>query len=376
MRVLLIPPRYYPHIGGVQTVVNEIAAHLRAQHTLEIVTSRQPRTLPRREIVDDVPVTRVFFFRLVGNVPPFWWLIGLCLFPLTFIDLGLALRRFRPDVVNLHFLGSQRLFVLAWHLLLRFPLVLSLHGADVEIETQRTPFDRWLFRVLMRRADVVTSCSQALLSRAVQIAPEANGKSTVIHNGVHEQVFAAAAPHQHERRYILGVGRLVSDKGFDLLLDAFARLNLPDSDLIIAGDGDQAAALCAQAERLGLSERVRFWGSISRDQVASFMAGAALIAIPSRREPFGIVGLEALASGCPAVVARVGGLVEALGDADVTWFTPNSVDDLARALSAALRQPHDRERNQAVARRFTWEQVAERYQQAWNAALKTRSESK
>jgi len=99
---------------------------------------------------------------------------------------------------------------------------------------------------------------------------------------------------------LLALGRLVEKKGFDLLLRAMAAL--PSAHLWLAGSGELEGALRAQADELGLSDRVRFLGWVS-DQGRLF-AAADICVIPSRSEPFGNVVVEAWVSGCPLVATR------------------------------------------------------------------------
>src|SRR5207248_662901 len=103
---------------------------------------------------------------------------------------------------------------------------------------------------------------------------------------------------------VVFVGRLVSDKGVDVLLEALARLG--DVSAVIAGDGPERHALEEQASTLGLGGRVRFSGWVSSTEREKLFAGATVFVLPSLwEEPFGIVGLEALAAGLPVVASNV-----------------------------------------------------------------------
>src|SRR5581483_7457805 len=104
-------------------------------------------------------------------------------------------------------------------------------------------------------------------------------------------------------------GRLVHKKGFDLLVEAFARLapDHPSLGLVIAGDGPARNDLVSQVERFGLPGRVALPGTLSQTQIALAMSTASIFVLPSRVEPFGIVVLEALRAGCPTIVSTRGG---------------------------------------------------------------------
>lgn len=362
MRVLIIPSRYLPHHGGLETTVREVSQQLvRSGHIVAIVTNRYPRRLPRHETIDNVPVTRLqflypqFAYLKAGRLD--LWLGGLVYFPLTLLRLALILRAYKPDVVNLHYLGSPSLFVWILHLLFRFPLVVSLQGGDVDAEPYRSRFNRWLFRAVLARADAVTACSRALLDQALQLVPDIASKACVIHNGVDAELFATAEPYSHPKPYILAVGQLLRHKGFDDLITAYAQAQpfLAHLDVLIAGDGPERQSLQAQVVANKLNDQVHFLGAVTREQVASLMRGAAVIVIPSRREPFGIVALEAMASGRPVVATPVGGLVEALEGAKVSWIEPGDPKSLQLALCQLARQAiADNPVNQAIAAKRDW----------------------
>ena len=372
MRILLVPALYAPHYGGLETVVREIAGHMKlAKHSVEIVTNRHPRRLPHLELIEGIPVTRLFFlyprFSYLRSGRWDLWLGGMVFFPLTLLQLLFLILRFRPDVVNMHYLGSAGFFLWLLRPLLRYRLVVSLHGGDVDGEPHKNRFNRWLFKSVLASADGVTACSQVLLNQALALEPTIVHKSQVIHNGVDANLFATAQPYSHPIPYLFGAGKLEHHKGFDILISAFAQVAtlIPEVDLLIAGDGHEITALQTQVRDAGLEGHVKLLGRRNREQVASLMRGARLIVIPSRREPFGIVGLEAMASGRPIVVTSVGGLTEALENAEATWIESDDPDSLAVTLTTLFQsnEEHipDLVENQSKALARSWKMVAREY---------------
>jgi len=225
MRVLLIPASYEPVRGGLQTVARTLARSLTARgHEVRVITNRYPRKLAAHEVLDDVPVSRWQFliprWSQLLNFRFDLFLGGLFYLPWTLVRIIFLLRSDRPDVVNLHFVEAAAPFILLARRLVRFRLVVSLHGDDVEGLAQRGRFDLWVFGTLLRRADVVTACSQYLLDRTMQIEPEARQKGRVIHNGMDQP---AEVPVTTFRQSLVAAGRMVPKKGFDVLLRAFAR---------------------------------------------------------------------------------------------------------------------------------------------------------
>jgi len=147
-----------------------------------------------------------------------------------------------------------------------------------------------------------------------------------------EQVPPAGGPPWR----IVALGRFVAKKGFDTLLEAFARLRAAgvEATLEIGGDGPERARLERDIARHGLAAAVRLRGWI--DDVPTFLDGASLFVLPSRDEPFGIVLLEAMARGVPIVATRTQGPLEILGDAAASLVDADDAPALAAAMRASL----------------------------------------
>jgi len=213
----------------------------------------------------------------------------------------------------------------------------------------------------------VVACARSLAASALALAPEVGPRLSVIPNGVEPGLFADGRAHPHARPYVAAVGRLVPQKGFDVLLEAFARLDAPEVDLLIAGDGPERRRLEALRERLGLGARVHLLGAVDRVTVASLYQGARLVACPSRWEGLPLVCLEAMASGRAVVASRVDGIPDAVGDGETGLLVPpEDPVALAGALRALLADGARRERLGARGRalvcdELTWASVAERY---------------
>lgn len=198
---------------------------------------------------------------------------------------------------------------------------------------------------------------------------------SVIPNGVDLAHFAPgdAPPSPHQ---ILFVGRLMTQKGVDMLLRAFGAIlrRHPDATLVIAGDGPQRLYLERLARFLGVRQQVSFLGWQSREELAALYRAAAVACVPSLYEPFGLVALEAMASGRPVVVSGVGGLAEIVEDG-VSGFTVTAGDDLdlATRLAALLTSPELAEAMGTAARRraelFDWAVIANRTARLYESLL-------
>lgn len=161
----------------------------------------------------------------------------------------------------------------------------------------------------------------------------------------------AALGLPHDRFVGVVVGRLSSEKGQDLALEALARVaaDAPDLVLAFAGDGPDRASLEARTKALGLTERVRFLGH--QKQVGVVYRAADLLVMPSRSEAMPNVLLEAMTVGLPAVATRVGGVPEVARDGVDAWVVdPESPEALAAALRDARHHPEARAARVAEAR--------------------------
>jgi glycosyltransferase involved in cell wall biosynthesis len=223
-----------------------------------------------------------------------------------------------------------------------------------------------MLRWALRRASRVVACARSLAASASALAPDIESRLSFIPNGVDPARFVDAPPYLHSRPYIAAVGRLVPQKGFDVLLEAFAGVPIP-VDVLIAGDGPERPRLERMRERLGLHGRVHLLGNMDAAAVAGLYRGSAVVAVPSRWEGLPLVCLEAMASGRAVVASRVDGIPDAVVDGETGLLVPrDDPERLAAALTALLSDParcvRFGERARVIVQRdLTWETVAQRY---------------
>ena len=193
------------------------------------------------------------------------------------------------------------------------------------------------------------------------------GKGWIIPNPFDDGVFRSRTAWCRRSRDIAFVGRLVSDKGCDTLLDALLQLRMLGVRpfVTIIGDGEDRPKLEEFALDHGLAKSVRFTGALAPSAVAEELNRHRFVVVPSRcDEGFGIVALEGLACGCVPIVAGRGGLPEAIGTHG--YLVENGdADELARILACVLRHPETAQRKledvDAHLAQFTSRRVAEKY---------------
>jgi glycogen synthase len=234
---------------------------------------------------------------------------------------------------------------------------------------------------MAKRADSVIACSHYMRGHAADIFDIDEARITVIPNGIDPRDLRPvddlktlrrqfAAP---DEQLVLLVGRLVYEKGFQLALDALPGVieRVGRVRFLVAGSGTHEAELKAQAQRLGLTDQGVFLGWIGDDALHSLYRIADLCVVPSIYEPFGLVALEAMASGCPCIVADTGGLREVVppGERVGLRFNGGDAAHLGVMIERLLVDRELRDRLVAEASehvlRFDWSDVAQRTRQVY-----------
>jgi glycosyltransferase involved in cell wall biosynthesis len=281
---------------------------------------------------------------IVGNLRRRPWLT--LLLPAFLLSFAVAAARAArgTDLIHAHWLPSA-----AVALLTRKPVVAQVWGTDVEL-ARRVP---WLARVVLRRARVVVAPSTVLAGAARELGARA---VAVIPSGVD---VADEIGHEDEPPFVLYAGRLSPEKGVLELVEAANGI-----PLVIVGDGP-------------LREHVPgARGFVAHDELLKLYGRAAVVAVPSYREGFGVVCAEAMAQGRPVVASAVGGLLDLVSDG-VTGIhvPPGDVPALRAALERLLADRELRRRlgeagRERVRERFSWSAVTDSTLAAYADALR------
>jgi glycogen synthase len=232
--------------------------------------------------------------------------------------------------------------------------------------------ERWMANT----ADSVITCSHYMRGHVADIFDIDERRITVIPNGIDPAELRPVDDLQKlrlqfaepEQKLVLLVGRLVYEKGFQLALEALPEVisKLGNVRFLVAGSGTHEQELKAQAERLGLGEHGVFLGWIGDDALHSLYRIADLCVVPSLYEPFGLVALEAMASGCPCIVADTGGLREVVpaGERVGLRFNGGDPEHLGVMIERLLVDEQLRDRLVTEASEhvlsFDWSDVAQR----------------
>ena len=391
-KVLILSWEYPPLIeGGLARHVRKLSEHLVQQGVEVHVLTRGLEESPVEEEMEGVLVHRVREPRRPRELGEFvTWIEHMNADMLAAgVELG---DRVAFDLVHGH---DWLVAVAGDHLARRFrcPLVVTIHATeygrhqgwvDKHPQSHIHGVENWM----ANRADRVITCSHYMRDHVADIYGLEERRIAVIPNGIDpsdlvpvEDLDALrarfAAP---DERLVLLVGRLVYEKGFQLALEALPGLieRVGNVRFIVAGSGTHEQELRAQASELGLDEHGTFLGWIGDDVLHSLYRISDLTVVPSIYEPFGLVALEAMASGCPCLVADTGGLREVVPNDQVGLrFRSRDPESLGRMAERVLVDGELRDRLIAEASEhvltFDWGDVAEQAERVYSGLAREHS---
>jgi glycosyltransferase involved in cell wall biosynthesis len=318
------------NVGGAEELVLGASTHLPAQGVETGVVAITRRGPVAHEIAHaGIPVHHV-----AGQPGP--------RDPVAFGRLVRLLRRERPDVVHTYLLNANLYGRLA-AIVARVPLVVV---AEQNVYHRKRRRHAAMERALARGTYRVVACCQAVSDFYRRQTGVPADKLEVVYNAVRlgpepspaDRAPALASLGLPADAYVVGtLGRLTEQKGHAVLLRAVSRLTpgMPRLALFIAGQGPLRADLEAEAESLGIRDRVAFVG-MRRDRETLY-AAMDLFVLPSLWEGLSLALVEAMGAGRPIVATDVGGNPEVLQDDTGQLVRPNDVQALARAIERALR---------------------------------------
>lgn len=309
MKILFSSYAFLPGVGGIETVSAILAEEfVKAGHRVELIT----------ETPGDDPA------------------------PLGY---GISRRPSRSRIISLvrwcdlFFQSNISLAPLILALAFRKPCLVVHHTWITGVGGKLRWKDRFKRMFLSRVTNV--AISQA-------VADDLHRPCEIIPNPYRDATFQLL-PGVARDRDLVFLGRLVSDKGIDLLLRAIHQLRQKGSlpTLTIIGTGPEEESLRALSVELDLADQIEFVGAKSGDELATMLNRHRILVVPSRwAEPFGLVALEGIACGCAVVGSEDGGLKEAMGPCGIT-FRNGDYRSLAAALGRVL---DDRELEESLRR--------------------------
>ena len=238
------------------------------------------------------------------------------------------------------------------------PVVITARGTDINLIPQHALPRKMILWAARHAAGMITVC-QALKDAivALGVAPE---RIVVLRNGVDLKLFqpmereAERARLNLSRRTLLSVGYLIPRKGHDLIIRALPAL--PDTDLLIAGDGPDKAMLTALAAELGVADRVRLVGALPQAELRRYYGAADALVLASSREGWANVLLEAMACGTPVVASNVWGTPEVVATPEAGVLMPTRTPEgVAAGVKALFSHYPEHSATRCYAERFSWD---------------------
>lgn len=362
LKVGLVTPRFPPDVGGLESYVGWLASALRDAADFDVVVvSTHPGKGTQRETWNGVDVIRLGSAITVSNTP---------VHPAWPVRLRRVLREERVDVVNAH-APVPGLADVVSYFSGGAPVVLTYHagslvkGVGGPVDAGLRAYERWVLPRVFARCAALVAVSPVAMTHHT-------GRAQLISPGVDPSTFRPPSGDE-QRRGILYVGRIETTsrwKGVSVLVDALAGLapDRPDLELHLVGGGDGRAELERQASRMGVGDRIVWHGALDREHVAAAYRRAAVTVLPSltEAESFGMVLVEAMASGCPVIGSEVGGIPYVVRDGVDGLLAPRGDPSaLAAAIERVLDDPAlatslgDAGR-QAAETRWSWDHQVER----------------
>jgi teichuronic acid biosynthesis glycosyltransferase TuaC len=272
------------------------------------------------------------------------------------------------DIVHAHFAYPDG--VAAWKLARRYhlPIIVTVHGSDINVLAKDVGRRRLIVQML-QDADGIVCVADDLVQKVTALGAPAS-RIHLIPNGVDISKFYPGDKNVHRthlglghfRKLLLTVGNLVPIKGYDRLIHALVNTD-PDIGLVMAGEGHELERLERISRRLGLEKRIQFAGPVPHARLAAYYRAADFLVISSHSEGWPTIILEALACGLPVLANRVGGIPEALSSPELGLLMENNNPlTIASAIASAYKRTWDKGRIVSFAERYTWMEIARRYE--------------
>ena len=276
---------------------------------------------------------------------------------------------FLPDIIHAHTIGFES-EIGAWiKKVYRKPLVVTVHGSDVEVPIERDKTD--LLNNWCTKADVIVTVSSKLKERLKKSG--VNNNFETILNGYNKKNERTTEKIKHS---IIQVGNLIKSKHYDITIKAFQLYHelYEDAGLTIIGQGEEKSRLEKMCADLGIERNVRFLNNLYNEEVLKKMGETEYFIMPSCPEGFGIVYLEAMSSRCVTIGTAGEGIADLIKDGENGFLVPvNNVDEIVKRLLWCESNPDKVEKIKEKAylsvEYLDWNENARKYIQLFSSLI-------
>ena len=371
MKIIQVSPYFYPHIGGVETHVRCLSEKLiKRGHEVSVITSKLSGETAEHEVIDGIEIYRIKPLLNRCNTPVMPRLVK-------------AVLSQRADVVHGHipppfseYFAARACkrknipYVITYHCDLEIPSIINkpvtglyrhtigryaLHHTDKIIVTTRT------YGATSRAIWKFDPAIIPMAVDAVEFNPNNKGREEIIERY-----------HLGDKKIVLYVGRIKAHKGLEQLVE-YAKYTDKNIKYLIVGAGDLTPILRVQIKKLGVQDKIILTGKISNEDLPKYYAACDMFVLPSisRLEAFGIVGLEAMASGKPVIISDIPGVREVISD-NIEGILVNPLDarDIADKITILceddkLRAQMGSAGRKRVEERFEWSKVVRQIEKVY-----------
>lgn len=309
MKLLIVAPYFYPHIGGLENYAWTMALGLKKtyKHKIIVVTSNHSENKTCKEKIKGINIYRLSPLFKLSNTP---------INPMWFFTVRKIIKAERPDCIIVHspvpFISDVAFFMKG-----KVPYIMTYHAGSMKkgkllIDIILGFYEDYILRYIFTQADHIIAYSPDFIRQRLS---SFKTKTSLITPGVNRDIFYPKKVLKKKTLQILYVGKIDSTatwKGVDILLDAFKLVHLkcPDSHLRLVGSGNYINHYKDIVNNLGLNNFVHFTGSLQGEKLADEYRKSDVFVLPSlsEAESFGMVLIEAMACGTPVIGSKIGGI--------------------------------------------------------------------
>jgi glycosyltransferase involved in cell wall biosynthesis len=370
MKLLLINNEFPPIGGGGSTVTKYAIRYLvKAGHEVTLITSRY-RGLPKREVIEGGTVIRIPAIRRYKDFCSQWELVIFGVSALIY-TLWFTWRN-KIDFIQAYFAVPAGWVAWLMRIFRGIPYAVYFGGSDIpganpsrykRVYPLLTP----LLKAIWRRAEFRTVCSQELARLGQRVDSEA--RFIVIPNGVETERFKPISRPANAKVKLLFIGRLIPRKGFQRVIRALPKVREVVNkkfEIEVVGTGVARGELDEMAEKLGVSDLIKYVGTVPYEKLEASYQYADIFILTSLSEGMPSVILEAMGCGLPIIASDVGGNNELIvNDENGYLIKGDDIDGLAKYMVKLIEDDELREKMGAKSRdkasAYDWSKIMEKY---------------